>query len=201
MMLINNWFEEKRGLATSIAVSGISGGGALLSPLVNRLIKNVGWRTSYRVYALIILALAVIFGFFLIYLKPEDRGMKPYGHKEGDDSIELLNKFIDENNKDESKAKLSLDLVQVLDAVESKKDSKLIEALKASAPNKNVCVRPLIGTCELSRYIHIKDDIDLVVYGPGLIKMAHKVDEYIELDEYYDTIEIFKKTALKYLND
>lgn len=118
-----------------------------------------------------------------------------------DDSIELLNKFIDENNEDESKAKLSLDLVQVLDAAESKKDSKLIEALKASAPNKNVCVRPLIGTCELSRYIHIKDDIDLLVYGPGLTKMAHKVDEYIELDEYYDTIEIFKKTALKYLND
>lgn len=118
-----------------------------------------------------------------------------------DDSIELLNKFIDENNKDESNAKLSLDLVQVLDAAESKKDSKLIEALKASAPNKNVCVRPLIGTCELSRYIHIKNDIDLLVYGPGLTKMAHKVDEYIELDEYYDTIDIFKKTALKYLND
>lgn len=86
MMLINNWFEEKRGLATSIAVSGISGGGALLSPLVSSLIKNVGWRTSYRVYALIILALAVVFGFFLIYLKPEDRGMKPYGHKEGADT-------------------------------------------------------------------------------------------------------------------
>ena len=118
-----------------------------------------------------------------------------------DDSIDLLNKVIEENNKDESKAKLSLDLVQVLDAAESKKDSKLIEALKASAPNKNVCVKPLIGTCELSRYIHIKDDIDLVVYGPGLTKMAHKVDEYIELDEYVDTIEIFKKTALKYLNE
>lgn len=53
----------------------------------------------------------------------------------------------------------------------------------------------------MSRYIHIKDDIDLVVYGPGLTKMAHKVDEYIELDEYYDTIDIFKNTALKYLND
>lgn len=85
MMLINNWFSDKKGLATSIAVSGISAGGALLSPLVNGLIANVGWRMSYRVYALIILALAVIFGVFLIYLRPEDKGMKPYGYKESDD--------------------------------------------------------------------------------------------------------------------
>lgn len=85
MMLINNWFSEKKGLATSIAVSGISAGGALLSPLVNSLIANVGWRMSYRVYALIILALAVVFGIFLIHLRPEDKGMKPYGYKESDD--------------------------------------------------------------------------------------------------------------------
>lgn len=83
MMLINNWFQEKRGLATSIAVSGISGGGALLSPLISSLIANYGWRTSYRVYALIILVLGLVFGLFLIYLKPEDKGLKPYGYKEG----------------------------------------------------------------------------------------------------------------------
>ena len=85
MMLINNWFADKKGLATSIAVSGISAGGALLSPLVNGLIANVGWRMSYRVYALIILVLAVVFGFFLIYLRPEDKGLKPYGYKEEDE--------------------------------------------------------------------------------------------------------------------
>lgn len=81
MMMINNWFYEKRGLATSIAVSGISAGGAILSPLISRVISNYGWRTSYRMYSLIILVIAVVFGVFLIYLKPEDRGMKPYGFK------------------------------------------------------------------------------------------------------------------------
>ncbi|MFM9413908.1 MFS transporter [Peptococcus simiae] len=80
MMLINNWFQEKKGLATSIAVSGISAGGALLSPVINGLIGQFGWRMSYRVYAVIILALAIVFGFFLIYLRPEDKGLKPYGY-------------------------------------------------------------------------------------------------------------------------
>lgn len=81
MMMINNWFYEKRGLATSIAVSGISAGGAILSPLISKVISNYGWRTSYRMYSLIILVIAIVFGIFLIYLKPEDRGMKPYGLK------------------------------------------------------------------------------------------------------------------------
>lgn len=79
MMLINNWFQEKRGLATSIAVSGISLGGAILSPLITKVINNFGWRASYRLYAIIILIFAVVFGFFLIYLKPEDKGLLPYG--------------------------------------------------------------------------------------------------------------------------
>lgn len=85
MMMVNNWFQEKRGIATSIAVSGISAGGAILSPIVTKLIEKFGWRASYRVYAFIILTFAVLFGFFLIYLKPEDKGLLPYGYKENND--------------------------------------------------------------------------------------------------------------------
>lgn len=131
------------------------------------------------------------------FVKGNIRTVPEFG---SDECIKLLQDAIDENNKDPKNAKLSLELNQVLDAAESKKDSNLIKALVESAPNKNVQVRPLIGTCELSRYIHIKDDIELVVYGPGLTKNAHIVDEYVELDEYVDTIEIFKNTAIKYLN-
>lgn len=80
MMLINNWFNEKRGLATSIAVSGISAGGAILSPMISALIKNFGWRSSYRIYSIIILVIAVLAGYFFIYLKPENLGLKPYGY-------------------------------------------------------------------------------------------------------------------------
>lgn len=94
MMLINNWFNEKRGLATSIAVSGISAGGAILSPMISALIKNFGWRSSYRIYSLIILVIAVLAGYFLIYLKPENLGLKPYGYIPDD---------INEDNNEASK--------------------------------------------------------------------------------------------------
>ncbi len=93
-MLINNWFNEKRGLATSIAVSGISAGGALLSPMISALIKNFGWRSSYRIYSLIILVIAVLAGYFFIHLKPENLGLKPYGYRPEDNN---------EDNDDTSK--------------------------------------------------------------------------------------------------
>lgn len=114
-------------------------------------------------------------------------------------SIKVLEDAIEENNKDDSKAKLSLDLIQVLDPALASKDNDLINSLKESAKDKNIVVKALIGTCELSRYIHIRDDIQLVVYGPGVTKTAHIVDEYVELDEYSENVRIFKDTCLRFL--
>lgn len=114
-------------------------------------------------------------------------------------SIKVLKDAIEENNKDDSKAKLSLDLIQVLDPALASKDNDLINSLKESAKDKNIVVKALIGTCELSRYIHIRDDIQLVVYGPGVTKTAHIVDEYVELDEYSENVRIFKDTCLRFL--
>lgn len=111
MMMINNWFYEKRGLATSIAVSGISAGGAILSPLISRIITNYGWRVSYRFYSLLILIIAIIFGIFFIYLKPEDRGMKPYGFdKKEKEDFDKKNKKVEEKKSLEVGLSLSASL-------------------------------------------------------------------------------------------
>lgn len=131
-----------------------------------------------------------------LILKGNTRTVPEFGSKE---AIRIFENAIKENNNDESKAKLSIEYDQLLDPAEAQRDNQLIRSLIAAAPDKNVQVRPLIGTCELSRYINISDNIQLVVYGPGLTKNAHIVDEYVELDEYFDTIEIFKGLALNFL--
>lgn len=131
-----------------------------------------------------------------LVLKGNTRTVPEFGSKE---AIRIFEDAIKANNMDDSKAKLSIEYDQLLDPAEAQKDNELIRSLIAAAPNKNVQVRPLIGTCELSRYINISEKIQLVVYGPGLTKNAHIVDEYVELDEYFDTIEIFKKLALNFL--
>lgn len=90
-------------------------------------------------------------------------------------------------------------MIQVLDPALASKGNDLINSLKESAKDKNIVVKALIGTCELTRYIHIRDDIQLLVYGPGVTKTAHIVDEYVELDEYSENVRIFKDTYLRFL--
>ncbi|OFL64520.1 hypothetical protein HMPREF2758_03620 [Facklamia sp. HMSC062C11] len=78
-MMINNWFDHQRGLATSIAFAGVSAGGFILSPMVTYLINHVSWRWAYFSYAGLIAIIALLCGGFLMRSKPADLGLRPYG--------------------------------------------------------------------------------------------------------------------------
>jgi MFS family permease len=62
--LIQQWFKEKRGLATGIVSSGIGIGILVCVPFTQYLILRLGWRMAYRIMAilipLIIISMAVI---------------------------------------------------------------------------------------------------------------------------------------------
>ena len=51
---ISKWFVEKRALALGVALLGISLGQMVLSPVVNRIINAVGWRTGWVVLGVIL---------------------------------------------------------------------------------------------------------------------------------------------------
>ncbi len=78
-VMINYWFNKNHGLMTSIAMGSSGLVAALLSPVLSGLIASSGWRTGYMAVA----ALAVIFNLpsilLPITLKPEYKGMEPYG--------------------------------------------------------------------------------------------------------------------------
>ncbi|WP_158520591.1 MFS transporter [Aerococcus sp. 1KP-2016] len=76
-ILISNWFVEKRGLALSIALSGVGIGGIIWSPVVTSLINSIGWRGSYMTYGAIMLAITLLVGHFIFVEKPEDMAYKP----------------------------------------------------------------------------------------------------------------------------
>ncbi len=99
LMLINNWFIQKRGLAMSLALSGLGVGGVIFSQFVTYFIGQVGWRQTYLLYGAVMLIVIIPLMVFLIKVKPEDMGLKPYGYEldipaeEGDEeqqeSVEL----------------------------------------------------------------------------------------------------------------
>ena len=82
--ILSNWFIEKRGLATGIALSGSGLAGAVMTPIASRTIEAYGWRTGYRQLGIIFFMITVPVLILLLKEKPEDMGLKPLGYKESE---------------------------------------------------------------------------------------------------------------------
>ena len=83
-IILVNWFKKSRGLAMSIAISGIGLGGFILSPVIAKLIMNFGWRQTYFIMGLVILIVGLPIALFVMKKSPEEIGLKPYGADEMD---------------------------------------------------------------------------------------------------------------------
>lgn len=78
---IPRWFEEKRGLALGIVVSGIGLGTMIILPLASHLISLYGWRTAYICIAIMIWVLVIPCS-LLLRRNPEEMGLQAYGKSE-----------------------------------------------------------------------------------------------------------------------
>ncbi len=84
-VIIANWFEEKRGLATGIAFMGSGLGGMIFNALGGVLLQHLGFAAVFRIYAVIIAAVAVPIVFLLVKEKPADLSLLPCGERPGTD--------------------------------------------------------------------------------------------------------------------
>lgn len=82
--LINNWFKEKHGLATSIVFSAAGLVGAIASPVVSYIIQEWGVEVAFIVSALTILAMNSMAIFYNYTYYPSDSGLLPYGAEKED---------------------------------------------------------------------------------------------------------------------
>ncbi len=89
LMIIQDWFKEKRGLATGIISSGIGVGILVCVPSVQYLIIQLGWRMAYQVLALFIPL--IIISLVIAFLKkppqapgsfPMEIGVSPSFHRD-----------------------------------------------------------------------------------------------------------------------
>jgi MFS family permease len=79
--LMSKWFDKHRGLAISLALSGNCIGQFMLVPLFSQVVIRFGWRASYAVIGLLILAVNTVIVLLVVKGKPQDLGLMPYGHK------------------------------------------------------------------------------------------------------------------------
>jgi MFS family permease len=77
-LYLTNWFVRRRGLALSIAFSGVGVGSITILPWLQTLIANSGWRTACWSLGLLLVAILAPLN-LLLRRGPADLGLEPDG--------------------------------------------------------------------------------------------------------------------------
>ena len=81
--LVNNWFEEKKGLATGLAFTGSGAGGLLLVQMAKYVMVNYNLQMAYLSLAIVAAVISIPITIFLVKEHPKDKGLTPYGSSTG----------------------------------------------------------------------------------------------------------------------
>jgi MFS family permease len=81
-LFLPNWFVRRRGLAMSVAFSGVGVGSIIMLPWLQGLIGRAGWRAACWTLGLLVLALLAPLN-LLLHRRPEDLGLEPDGDRSG----------------------------------------------------------------------------------------------------------------------
>ena len=74
--VVSKWFPDKRGLALGIVIGGYGAGAGIFGPLAARLIEQIGWQATFRIYGFLFFVITLI-GAWLLNAPPD--GYKPEG--------------------------------------------------------------------------------------------------------------------------
>ncbi len=85
-IVINNWFIKSRGTAIGAVFMSSGVFGMLASIAGGFLIESIGWRAMVRVNSAITAAVVLPLIFFVIYERPEQLGLLPYGADENSET-------------------------------------------------------------------------------------------------------------------
>ncbi|MEA4920821.1 MAG: MFS transporter [Clostridiaceae bacterium] len=80
--IIGNWFHKNRGVAIGLASMGSGIGAMVMNTVISQMILSYGWRSTYRILAVMIFVVVVPAIIFIVRERPSDKGLLPYGHEE-----------------------------------------------------------------------------------------------------------------------
>lgn len=80
--IIGNWFHKNRGVAIGMASMGSGIGAMVMNTVISQMIISYGWRSTYRILAVMIFVVIVPAIIFIVRERPSEKGLLPYGYEE-----------------------------------------------------------------------------------------------------------------------
>ncbi len=116
-----------------------------------------------------------------------------------EETIDLLEKIIDEINQEiDGELKLNIDFNK--QPVESDPDSELIQNIQ-NIFDEDLDLIGIAATTDAAEFTKADNDFDVVIFGPGVPNLPHQLDEYVEIDNYLEFIDVYKKLFPAYLSE
>lgn len=110
---------------------------------------------------------------------------------------DLMTEIIDDLNE-ELAGKLELHVTQSMFPVESESDTAIVQSI-LDATGEDLEITTLAGATDASNFLRVENDIELAIYSVYPTAEAHTVDEKVKVDDYLESIDVYKQTALNYL--
>ncbi|MEI5994099.1 ArgE/DapE family deacylase [Candidatus Enterococcus mansonii] len=114
--------------------------------------------------------------------------------------IQKMNELIDElNQKDTYHLTLSIEANKI--SVKSEKDSdiaKIAQQVAKKHVNVDIPMVGVSGTTDAAEFTKGKQAFPVIIFGPGN-ETPHQVDEYVDVDNYLEMVDIYKEMATTYL--
>ncbi|SFE84032.1 M20 family metallopeptidase [Alteribacillus iranensis] len=88
-------------------------------------------------------------------------------------------------------------LLNDLPPLKTSSDDPFVKMLQdtLSEHGKPTEIKGITAYTDASKFVQVEKDLPIVILGPGDMKMAHQPDEYIELDSYFESIDLFQRIA------
>ena len=116
-----------------------------------------------------------------------------------DETIELLERIVDDINQEiDGELKLNVDFNKY--PVESDPESEIIQNIQ-NIFEEDLDLIGISATTDAAEFTKADNDFDVVIFGPGVPSLPHQLDEYVEIDNYLEFIEVYKKLFPSYLNN
>ncbi len=118
-----------------------------------------------------------------------------------DDILDKLRMRFNELRSVDDRLRFNLEIDTIREAVEVAESEQIVQEVK-NAVNKIVNKVPTISgmkaTTDMSILVN-QGNIPAVIYGPGFIKQAHTIDEFVEVKRLVESSQVYAKLLLNIL--